>query len=207
MGINPLGARPDTETKIKHRNETNTMAEATSTTTQDEFYDDATETFPRKEDFEDRLVAIWVTGKHGTRKSEAPPYKEYGWVETITMALDDGQDGSKGEGNASDGEPFLVGPAPATAEPFQWSAEGMYSRLYPRIKLVNADDEPDYRPLIGRVNRRKNAKKGFNDSWSVGKPTDADRPVINAVRDRILATTARVKADRESAQDAEAFDS
>lgn len=177
----------------------------TTTPDEDEFYDDVTETFPRKEDFEDRLVAVWVTGKHGTRKSEAPPYKEYGWVETITMALDDGQDGTKGEGNASDGDPFLVGPAPAVAEPFQWSAEGMYSRLHPRINLRNAEDQPDYRPAIGRINRRKNTKKGFNDSWSIGKASDADRAVIRQHADRIKAITARVKAEREAAVDAEVF--
>ena len=183
------------------------MVDTTSTNpSDDEFYDEATETFPRKEDFEDRLVAIWVTGKHGTRNSEATG-KPYGWVETVTMALDDGQDGTKGLGNASDGDPFLVGPAPAVAEPFQWSAEGMYSRLYPRIKLVDGEGQPDYRPVIGRINRRKNAKKGFNDSWSIGKPTDQDKAFIRENHlERLASTTARVKKDREEAQDSEAFD-
>jgi len=181
------------------------MAENVSTTPEaDEFYDEATETFPRKEDFEDRLVAIWVTGKHGTRTSESTS-KTYGWVETITMALDDGTDGTKGHGDASDGEPFLVGPAPAEAVGFQWSAEGMYARLYPRIKLVDAAGNPDYRPTIGRINRRKNTKKGFSDSWSIGKPTDEDKALVRKLADRIKATTARVQAEREEAVNAEAF--
>jgi hypothetical protein len=182
------------------------MAENASTTTPevDEFYDDVTETFPRKEDFEDRLVAVWVTGKHGTRLSEANN-KPYGWVETITMALDDGQDGTKGHGKASDGDEFLVGPAPAYAEPFQWSAEGMYSRLYPRINLRNAEGLADYRPAIGRVNRRKNAKKGFNDSWSIGKPADSDRATIRQYADQIRAMTKHVQELREAELTGEAF--
>ena len=172
---------------------------------QDDF-DDASEIFPRKEDFEDRLVFIWVTGKQGTRIGTAPPHKTYGWVETVTMALDNGQDGTKGVGKASDGEEFLIGQAPAVADPFQWSAEGMFTRLAPRIRLKNEDGTPNYAPLLGRINRRKNVKKGMNDSWSISKPTDADKEIARKYLDQMRAQTAEIKELREGAENASAFD-
>jgi hypothetical protein len=201
------GLAPDTTSKTKHRKKPNSMTEATGTT-EDEFYDEAQDEFPIKEDFEDRLVAVWVTGNHGTRKSEAPPYKEYGWVETITAVLDDGQDGTKGSGNRSDGKPFLIGPAPAVAEAIQWSAEGMYARLRPRIGKVDPETgERIFKPLTGRINRRKNAKRGFNDSWSIGSPTDSDKEILRANRDLLMKITAQVAKDAETSADAEAFES
>jgi len=185
------------------------MTDVNTGTNEDEFYDEAADEFPTKEDFEDRLVAIWPTGKTGTRPSEQAGQDPYPWVETITMALDDGPDGTAGTGNRSDKAPYLVGPAgtpEAVAEAFQWSATGVYSRVQPRIRKKLADGEPDYRPVIGRINRRKNAKKGFSDSWSLGKPTEDDKPTVKAHEQAIRAMTARVAKERGEAEDAAAFE-
>ncbi len=184
------------------------MTTDTSNTQADEFYEDAQDNFPSKFDFEDRLVAIWPTGKTGTRQGENG--KDYPWIETLTLALDDGPDGDKGVGLTSDREEFLVGPAPAHAEGLQWSAAGVYSRVRPKLgKTIQLDDGstvPDYRPVCGRINRRKNAKKGLADSWSLGKPTDEDREILRANADVIKRMTAKVKADAEKAGDEAAFD-
>lgn len=201
------------------------MTQNTGTTApEDEFYEDAQDNFPSKWDFEDRLVAVWPTGKTGTRVGENG--KEYPWIETITMALDDGPDGDKGEGLTGDREEFLVGPAPAHAEGIQWSAAGVYSRVRPKLgktMLAEKKDEHgkvvtdrsgqavmetvvDYRPVCGRINRRKNAKKGLADSWSLGKPTEEDRVILRAMADDIKKMTAKVKQDFEKSEDQAAFD-
>ena len=186
------------------------MTDVNTSANEDEFYVEAEDEFPVKEDFEDRLVAIWPTGKKGTRPSEQAGADPYPWVETITMALDDGPDGAELPGARSDKSPFLIGPAgsdTAVAEAFQWSATGVYSRVEPRLRKKMADGEtPDYRPVIGRINRRKNVKKGFNDSWSLGKPTEADKATVNRYADALRAMTARVAAERSQAEDAAAFD-
>jgi hypothetical protein len=172
--------------------------------TEDEFYEEAADEFPAKEDFENRLVAVWPTGKTGTRVSEASG-KEYPYVETITMALDNGPDGEAGDGMRSDDAPYLVGPAPDHADGFQWSATGVYSRVFPRLSRTMADGSPDYRPVIGRINRRKNAKKGFSDSWSLGKPVETDRDIVKAHEAVIRAMTAKVAKARQAAEDSAAF--
>jgi hypothetical protein len=182
------------------------MTDVNTTSTEDEFYDEAADEFPTKHDFEDRLVAIWPTGKTGTRPSEQAGQDPYPWVETITMALDDGPDGTAGEGMTSDKTPYLVGPAPATADAFQWSATGVFTRVAPRLRKKMADGSPDYRPVIGRINRRKNAKKGFSDSWSLGKPVESDRELVRQHEAAIRKMTAQVAAARGEAEDAAAFD-
>lgn len=185
------------------------MTDPNASTNEDEFYVEAEDEFPVKEDFEDRLVAIWPTGKTGTRPSEQAGQDPYPWVETITMALDDGPDGASLPGARSDKSPFLIGPAgsdTAVAEAFQWSATGVYSRVEPRLRKKMADGTtPDYRPVIGRINRRKNAKKGFSDSWSLGKPVEADRAAVKAHEATLRKITARVAKERAEAEDAAAF--
>lgn len=175
----------------------------------DEFYDDAQDDFPAKEDFENRLVAIWPTGKTGTRIGENG--QEYPWVETYSMVLDNGtttlqEVAITGGGDRSDGEPYLVGEAPALAEGIQWSATGVYSRVAPRLTKRLPDGTVDYRPVVGRINRRKNAKKGLADSWSLSKPTEEDRPKIRALESELMAMTQRVRGERQADSDKAAFD-
>jgi len=186
------------------------MTDPTTNTTADEFYEEAQDNFPSKFDFEDRLVAIWPTGRTGEREGENG--KPYPWIETLTLALDDGPDGDKGVGLTSDREEFLVGPAPAQAEGIQWSAAGVYSRVRPKLGKTIPDPAnptqqiPDYRPVIGRINRRKNAKKGMADSWSLGKPAEGDRAIMRQHEALIRSLTAKVAASFQEASDAEAFD-
>jgi hypothetical protein len=173
----------------------------TNTPTEDlELFDEAKEEFPSKEDLKDRLVAIWVTGKQGERKSDIPGNKSYEWIETITLVLDDGPDGS----SFTD----LVPAAPQRLDAFQLSFSGATARLKPRINLRGKDGQPSYKPMIGRVNSRKNKVKGMSDSWSIASPTPEEAAFVTANHaDRLRAITAEVKAMREgTGSDDAAFD-
>jgi hypothetical protein len=130
-----------------------------------EFFDDAKEEFPAKEDLKDRLVLIFATGKQGTRKSEVDG-KPYPWCETVTLVLDDGPDGTA----VTDLVPSAAG-APIELSGFQWSTGGMVARIKPRA------DAKNFRPQLGRINSRKNSRKGFSDSWSISEPTDEDKAI------------------------------
>lgn len=166
-----------------------------------EFYDEATEEFASKDDLKDRLVAIWVTGKKGMRPASSPTGKPYPWVETITLVLDDGPDGTA----FTD----LVPAAPQRLDAFQYSQGGLVSRLEPRINKKDGDGNPIYRPMIGRINSRKNKIKGYSDSWSISQPTEDDKVTIEAFTDVLKGITAEIKELRETAPDSDeqqAFD-
>lgn len=167
---------------------------------EDEFYDSATSEFPAKEDLKDRLVAIWFTGKTGERKSEATG-KVYPFCETVTLVLDDGPDGYQEV--RTDGDPNLVPSVevngPQKLDDFQWSATGIYSRAVKR--------EVGGKPMIGRINSRKNKTKGMADAWSIAEMVPADVDVARRHRDAIMATTAAMAASKQSAEDRAAFDS
>lgn len=170
----------------------------TDTTEVVDLFDDAQEEFPGKEDLKDRLVLIWVTGKHGMRKGDAPGARHYPWYESITLVIDDGPnwDGKK----IVDGEsvPMLVpsvkehGPQKIT---FQYTQTGLCSRLEGRVNLspgepkVNGpavmDKPKTFAPMLGRINSRKNSQPGFSASWSIGKPTDADKQIARKYNDLI----------------------
>lgn len=125
----------------------------------DEMFTAAKNEFAAKEDLKDRLVAIFPTGKTGTRKSEANS-KDYPWIETVTVVLDDGPDGSSFT--------ELVPAAPQVIVGFQWSAAGLVARLNPMVS------KPVPMALVGRINSRKNSKKGLADAWSIAEPTPED---------------------------------
>lgn len=170
------------------------MSDQTTRTEQDEFYDDATDQFAGKEDLKDRLVAVWVTGKKGTRKSTDG--KDYAWVETTTLVLDDGPTGDSAETAVRDGEvgENRVGPAPALLENFQWSTNGMTSRLIPRIGKVDpTTGERNFKPMIGRINSQPNKVKGRSASWSISAPTDSDRNTVRANAEQLKAVTEQIK--------------
>lgn len=176
------------------------MTTDTSATAGDdlELFDDAKEEFAAKEDLKDRLVAIFVTGRTGTRKSEADG-KPYTWVETVTLVLDNGPNGDL----VTDLAPETSPENPVILDGLQWSTKGMVSRLEPRVNAKNA------RPLRGRINSRKNAKRGFADSWSISEPTDEDK----ALSRQYNATVAKIMKDIEgrlaggnAADDDSAFD-
>lgn len=165
---------------------------------EDEFFDSATSEFPAKEDLRDRLVAIWNTGKEGKRQSEVTG-KSYPYVETVTVVLDDGPQGWTG--TRLDGDPNLVlsvaESGPQRLDGFQWSATGIYSRTVRR--------EPYGKPMIGRINSRKNKTKGMSDAWSIAECTPEDMEIARSHRDYIMRTTADLKAAHQQVSDDEAF--
>jgi len=178
-----------------------------------ELFDEAKEEFPGKEDLKDRLVAIWVTGRHGTRQASAPGAKPYVWYETVTLVLDDGPnwDGYK----IVDGEkremlvPSVAAEGPQTLSGFQYAMGGLTKRLEQRVNISNPmppvgkevkDAPKSFRPMLGRINSRRNSQAGFNASWSIATPTDADKATANKFADLIR----KIGADLESG--AQAFD-
>lgn len=165
---------------------------------EDEYYDSATSEFPAKEDLKDRLVAIWNTGVHGHRTSEATG-KNYGFVETVTLVLDDGPNGW--QETRPDGDPNLVPSieveGPQRLDGFQWSAAGVYSRVSKR--------SVGGKPMIGRINSMKNKKKGMADAWSIAEMTDADKEIARKHIPLFKEIGAEIADKRQSDEDAEAF--
>lgn len=172
-----------------------------------EFFDEATEEFPGKEDLKDRLVAIFVTGEHGKRVGSAPGSKPYDWYETITLVLDDGPNwtGLK----VVDGEqvPMLVGSVvenegPVRLDNFQFTQTGLVSRLSSRV----AGDKPKtFMPMVGRVNSRPNKTKGHSASWSISKPTEDDKVIARQYNDLFRAVAAELEASLQP-KDEDAFE-
>lgn len=177
---------------------------------EDEFFDSATSEFPAKEDLNGRLVAIWNTGKEGKRQSEVTG-KSYPYVETVTVVLDDGPGdwyatNAKRMANGIDGPaagvddclvPSVRLNGPQQLDGFQWSATGVYSRTVRR--------EPYGKPMIGRINSRKNKTKGMSDAWSIAECTPEDMEIARSHRDYIMRTTADLKAAHQQVSDDEAF--
>jgi hypothetical protein len=169
----------------------------TNTTTpgaEDEFFDSATSEFPAKEDLNGRLVAIWNTGKEGTRKNDRG--ETYPYVETVTLVLDDGPDGWTGK--RVDGDPNLV-PSVAESGPqqldgFQWSASGIYSRASKR-KVGD-------KPMIGRINTKKNVKKGFSDPWNIDEMTEDDKVTAR----KYVGLFREISAEMQNKADGAAFE-
>jgi hypothetical protein len=158
--------------------------------------DDSQETFPTKDDMKDRLVLVWVTGKFGSRQSEATK-KTYPWVETVTMVIDDGPNWT-GQVMDSDSQtlresriPSVAEAGPTVLENFQFSFGGMVSRLQQRI---SPDGKPKtFKPMLGRINSRPNKTKGMAPSWSVASPTPEDHAVIPKYAAQIREISAQLE--------------
>ena len=172
----------------------------------EEYFDSATSEFPAKEDLNGRLVAIWNTGKTGTRKSDNGT--EYPYVETVTLVLDDGPGdwyatnikrmAIDGKGDPTTGTDDCLVPSvrlngPQRLDDFQWSAVGVYSRASKR-KVGD-------RPMIGRINSKKNAKKGFSDAWSIAEMTEEDKVTAR----KYVGLFREISAEMQSAADQAAF--
>lgn len=209
---------PHPKEKNKHnRKQTNKMTDTVNSTTEDlELFDEAKQEFPSKYDMRDRLVAIWVTGKQGTRPGQngGDPYP---WVDTITLVLDDPNGAQDWDGMVKneDGDrvetlvPSVAQEGPARLDNFQWSAGGLTARLLPRITLKDGKTGvPVYRPMIGRINERKSTQKGRNNPWGIATPTEAEAAYVREnFSDQLRAITLEVKAMREGAgSDEAAFD-
>lgn len=176
----------------------------TDTTEDLELFDNATTTFPSKFDLKDRLVAIWVTGKHGSRPGANG--KPYDWYETITLVLDDPKGVLDWDERVKDKEkdwvdtlvPSVVKNGPQRLDAFQWSTGGVAARLKPRLNQKDSYGNPVYRPMIGRVDERPSQQKGQTNPWTVVPATEADMDFIRSnFVDIILKITKEVKGLRE----------
>lgn len=161
--------------------------------TDDDFFDDAKSEFPDKEDLKDRLVGIFAIGPVGQRRSEASG-KAYDYVETVTVVLDNGPDGT----SFSELVPEVTDGHPIVLHGFQWSASGVVARVKPRVGTELA-----MRPLRGRINSMPNKRKGFSDAWSIAEPTDADRATSARFRPNLLKVRDDIVAARERKDDLE----
>jgi hypothetical protein len=175
-----------------------------TSTNEDEFYDDASSEFPSPEDLcptdpkgpvVGRLVAIWAV-ENGSAKGENGPYP---YTESITLVLDDGPNG--------DLATALIGKAPQRLD-LRHSTTGIQSRLRGRVEGVNAKGVPmKYRPMIGRVNTRPSTKyKKGSPAFSIAEPTPEDRAVIDAHKAEIIAINRELEAKDKEAENAAAFD-
>jgi hypothetical protein len=178
----------------------------TDTTEDLELFDDAQATFANKLDLKDRLVLVWVTGKHGTEKGANGPYE---WYETFTLVLDDGPNWT---GQVYDAEkevmrpvlvPSVAGEGPQLLERFRYSFGGMVARLALR---VTGDKPKSFKPMLGRLNSRPNAVKGMAPSWSVAEPTEDDRQIAIKHADLIRQTSEKVRTLVNGGTDEDAFE-
>lgn len=202
------------------------MAEATKTNPatanveEEDFYDDATEAFPSKDDLapladqkknpttDGRLVAIWAI-KNG-RDKKANGQGMYDWTDSVTLVLDDGPDGDQ----ITD----LVGPAPVELT-LRHSTSGIQSRLAPRVEGMSKPKRDEagniirpavplkFRPMIGRVNTRPSTvQKGGSLAFSIAAPTEEDKAIIQKHKALITEINARLESKASEAEDAEAFE-
>jgi hypothetical protein len=182
------------------------MTDSTGTTEDLELFDDAKEEFAGKEDLKDRLVAIWVTGKHGTRQGTGPGAKPYDWYETVTLVMDDGPNWNGFKVVDGEQREMLVASVeqdgPQRLNNFQYSQGGLTARLAPR---VTGDKPNTFKPLRGRINSRPNSVKGRSPSWSIATPTDADKATSLKYADMVREISAEMAA-AQAATDDSAFD-
>lgn len=176
-----------------------------------ELFDSAKAEFASKHDLKDRLILVWATGKNGKRKGENGSYE---WFETNTLVIDDPNGAADWNEQVFDGQkeewrdtlvPSVAANGPQLLEKLQFSYTGMCARLKPR---VTADQKPaTYRPMLGRVNSRPNAKKGMAASWSISEPTESDKQTARKYAAQVREITAKLKAETERADsDEAAFD-
>lgn len=174
---------------------------------EDDFYDDATVSFPSKADLAPdgtfargamgpgRLVAIWALA-NGTGMKDGKPYR---YVDSITLVLDDGPDGNY----TSD----LVGPAPFRIDKMQHSTGGLVARLSTRVTAKNQQGVPlKYRPMVGRINTQPSRANPDVAAYSISLPTDADRAIANRYKSLIIDINNELEAADAANEDAQAFE-
>lgn len=189
------------------------MTESTSTAS--DFYDDATDTFPKMEHLAPsvppnfgpgRLVAIWAIGQ-GTRQNDKG--KTYPYVETVTVTLDDGPSGLSGLG----WEPTaaeLVPEGVQRLDKFQHSTGGLVARLGKRVDGRSQDGTPlRFRPMIGRINTQPSSQNKNVAAYSISRPTDEDRAIVERHGDLIRSINKELETKETTGGDenSQAFDS
>lgn len=177
----------------------------TDTTEIVELFDDVPNAFESKFHLKDRLVAVWVTGKHGMRKGENG---DYPWEETITLVLDDGPNGWQAEVLNFDSGSMEENLVPSVAENgpqklanFQWSATSLTSRLAPRREKKNN------RPMLGRINAKPNKQKGRAAPWAMESATPEEKELAAKVAGPLIGEIcAEVEKLLNGVADVSAFD-
>jgi hypothetical protein len=135
-------------------------------------------------------VAIWALSV-GTRIGNSG--KPYEYVETDTMVLDDGTDGSA----ATELVPAVhLGVEILGA--FQHSTTGLVSRLKRRIGTTD-------KPMLGRINSQPSKVNKQVKAFSIAEPTPEDMALARTKRDMIKAHTEVIRARAQASEDAEAF--
>ena len=172
----------------------------------DGLFTPATDTFPRRNDLKDRMVAIYPTGEHGQRLSnDGDPYDWYG---SYTVVLDDGPDGWQPMVPDDDGDmtpnlvPSVADMGPTVLVDFQWSASGIVSRI-----KANLPDRTTGKPgsIVGRINTQKNKVKGRSASWSISKPTEDEMDIARQYTLECRRARADAQAKALEGQGGDAF--
>jgi hypothetical protein len=170
-----------------------------------EWMDGASATFPKAENLAPsvppnfgpgRLVAIWAQ-ENGTRKNDSG--KEYPYVQTLTLVLDNGPDGNQTDDT--------VGKAPVRLEDFQHSTGGLVARLSKRVTGKSPKGVPlKYRPMIGRMNTQASSQNKNVAAFSISEPTAADMEVARGYAEMIKGINAELEAKDKEAENSAAFE-
>jgi hypothetical protein len=182
-----------------------------------EWMDGASASFPKAEHLAPalppnfgpgRLVAIWAKSA-GNRRNDSG--KEYPYVSTLTLVLDEGPDGQAwltGQ-NGWDPEASTIVPAsPVRLDDFQHSTGGLVARLQKRLTgKTPAGVSLRYRPMVGRMNTQASKTNKNVAAFSISEPTQADMEVARKYKDMIKAINAELEAADKAAEDSEAFES
>jgi hypothetical protein len=175
------------------------------TSEDEEWMDGASATFPKAENLAPsvppnfgpgRLVAIWAQ-ENGTRTNDKG--KTYPYVQTLTLVLDNGPDGTQVDDT--------VGNAPVRLEDFQHSTGGLVARLSKRVTGKSPKGVPlKYRPMIGRMNTQASSQNKNVPAFSISEPTPEDMVKAREYKAMITAINAELEAADAKDEDAKAFE-
>jgi hypothetical protein len=178
--------------------------QAVNSTDEEEFYDDAAAAFPSVEQLapsvppnygDGRLVAIWAR-ETGVGKGNSG--KPYGYVETVTLVLDDGPSG--------DQISELIGAAPVRLD-LRHSTSGLESRLKGRVTGVNVKGvKLRNRPMIGRINTQPSKQNKNVPAYSIAPPTEDDRKLLESFKPMIIKINQELEAADATDEDSKAFE-
>lgn len=154
-----------------------------------------------------RLVAIWAKSA-GTRKNEQG--KEYPYVQTITLVLDEGPDGPSwltGENGWDAEASTLIPAAPVRLDDFQHSTGGLVARLQKRLTgRTPGGVSLRYRPMVGRINTQPSRANKNVAAFSISEPTADDMVTARRYKDMITGINKELEEADRKAEDTAAFD-
>lgn len=154
-----------------------------------------------------RLVAIWAL-ENGTRKNDKG--KEYPYVSTVTLVLDEGPNGQAWLTGSEGWDPeasSVIPASPFRLDDFQHSTGGLVARLTKRVNGKNAKGVPlKYRPMIGRMNTRASAQNKNVAAFSISEPTAQDMVTARKYADMIKGINAELEAKDSKSEDEAAFE-